>query len=309
MKKKIKYILQFLGPAILIYILFQIDFESLIKQIGLLKWHFLILVIITMILHIITRSLRWQTVLNSLGINISKIQCINLHWLGLFVGVITPGRLGELVKVYFLKNKGFDGFRSFFNIVVDRVIDILTLLSFGVLIFLFFLKDIGIYVICFGIIVLFVMILIFLLIGQKSFLNRFLPKDFKEYNRFTFNKLIKGIKGLRIKEIFSFLIYFILAWSFHFTARYFVALSLGLDLSFIDVSVASILMAIVVILPISVAGLGTREAVAIYVFSLFGLNKEIALIFSLLVFSMDLIVLVPGLIPYFKESSLIDSVK
>lgn len=270
-----------------------------------------------MIFEIAIKSLRWRCILSSLGIFISKISSLNLYWLGIFLGVVTPGRAGELIKVYFLEHKGYSVFRSFFSIILDRTIDILILLFLGLLISFFFLREIGIYIIFFGIILLFFIIFIFLIVDQKSCLHKFFgrlikkifPFDFNDYNHFTLSKFWQGIKGLKKKEIIYFFVYLIIGWFFYFFARYVVALSLGLDLSFINIVIISISVAIANILPISVAGLGTREVAVIYLFNLFGLNREIALLFSLLIFTIDLMVVSLGLIPYLKESFLINKVK
>jgi glycosyltransferase 2 family protein len=316
-KKNVKKFFQILGPIIFIYILFQIDYRFLFEEIKLLKWHFLILAVFFMLFEVAVKSFRWQCILSSLRIIISTGECLSLFWLGLFVGVITPGRFGELIKVYFLKNKGYSAFRSFFSVILDRIIDIFVLLFFGFLIFIFFLRDIGAYMIIFGAVLLLIIILIFLLFDQRSWLNRFFgkiiqkvfPVDFKKYSRFSFKKLWQGVKNLEKKRIAYFAIYLFIGWLLYFLSRYFIVLSLGVELSFFDVSIISILVAIVTMLPISVAGLGTREAAVIYLFSLFSLNKEIALLFSLLIFTVDLLAVSFGLIPYIKESSLINKIR
>jgi len=317
MDKKFKYLLQLLGPAIFIYILFQIDFGLIKKELLNVNIYFLFLAVFFMIIQVILRSLRWQVVLKGVGIKLKATTSINLYWLGIFVGVITPGRIGELAKVYFLKNRGENVFRSFFSVLFDRIIDVITLLLMGFLIFLFFLQDIGIYLFIISLGLILFLFLIFLLIDKRSFLNKvfsriaseMFPKDSGEYNQFTFSKFWQGIKDIKKNQIIPFVFYLITAWLFYFAARYMISLSLGLEFSFLEISVISALVAIVLILPISVAGLGTRDASMIYLFSLFGLTVEIALLFSLLVFTMDLLVLSFGLIPYFKESSLINRVK
>lgn len=314
---KIRTFLQLLGPLIFFYILFKIDYQLLFKEAKLLKWYFLVLASGIVIIEIIIRSLRWRAILSALGINISKIDSINLHWLGTFVGIITPGRFGELIKVYFLKNKGYNTFRSFFSIILDRFFDIFVLLFLGLLVFFFFLKEASIYIIVLGLILLLIIIFIFLLIDQRSFISKFFsriiqkifPVDFADYSRFTFSKLWQGIKGLKKKEVIYFLIYLIISWFSYFLVRYILTLSMDLSLSFIDITIISVLVTLVTILPISIAGLGTREAAFIYLFGLFGLTMEIALLFSLLVFSIDLAIISFGLIPYLKESSLINRIK
>jgi uncharacterized protein (TIRG00374 family) len=269
-----------------------------------------------MILEIAVKALRWQCILSSLGIFISKTKSLSLHWLGIFVGVVTPGRLGELIKIYFLKDKGQSAFRSFFSVILDRIIDIFVLLFFGFLIFVFFLRSIGIYMMILSAILLLIIIFIFLLFDQRSWLHKFFgrvikkvfPVDFADYSHFSFKSLWQGIKNLEKKQVLFFLIYLTIGWLFYFLARYLIALALGLELSFLSVAVISILVAIVTILPISVAGLGTREAAIIYLFGLFALNKETALLFSLFVFAIDMLVVSLGIIPYLKLSSSDDDI-
>src|SRR3989338_2398070 len=315
--KKIKIFFQILGPLVFLYILSKIDYQFLFEEIKLLKWHFLILAVGLMIFKITFKALRWRIILLSLNVSISKISALNLYWSGALTGLATPGHFGELIKVYFLKNRGHNVFHSFFSLILDRIIDILTLLIFGFLIFLIFLKNIGVYVISLGLIFLFIIIFIFLILDQRTFLHkvfnklfqRFLPVDFSDYSRFSFSKFFKGLKDLKKKEVFYFFAYLIIGWFFYFLSRYLVALSLGLDLSFMTITAISILVAIITALPISIAGLGTREAAVIYFFSLFGLNKEIAVLFSLLIFTVDILVISLGLIFYLRELSLINKVK
>lgn len=315
--KKIKIFLQILGPLIFFYILFKIDFQALFEEIESIKWPWLILALGLMIFEIAIRSLRWRAILLSLDINISRLSSLNLYWLGVFLGAVTPGRLGELSKVYFLKNKGQSAFRSFFSVILDRTVDIFILLLLGFLIFLFFLKEIGVYMIFFGITFLLIIIFIFLLLDQRSFLYKIFSKlalkffsiDLNNYDRFSLAKFRQGIKELKKKRLFSFFIYLIAGWFLYFLIKYLIALSLDLELSFISVAAISVLVAIVTALPISVAGLGTREAAVIYLFGLFNLNKETALSFSLLIFTVDILAVSFGLIPYFRESNLIDKIK
>lgn len=317
-KKRLKIFLQFLGPIILFYILFfKVDYRLLFEKAKTLQWHFLILAALGMVFEIVLRSVRWRAILTSLNIKISFLSSVSLYWLGAFVGVITPGRLGELIKVYFLKNRGHGVFRSFFSIILDRILDVLFLLFLGILVSFFFLKEAGLYIISLGVVVLAAIIFIFLLLDERSFLNRFLnpllekflPGGLKAFSRFGWRKLWQGIKGLKKEQIFNFVFFFVISWIFYFFSRYLVALSLGIELSFLQVCLVLTLAALVTLLPISIAGLGTREISVIYLFSLFGLSKETGLLFSLLIFSADILTVALGIIPYLRESSLINEIK
>ncbi len=297
MNKKLKYLLHLLGPAVFVYILSQINFGLLKEELLTLNIYFLVLAAFFSIIQIITRSLKWRAILSGLGIELSRTSSISLYWLGTFIGVVTPGRLGELAKVYFLKNRRQSAFRSFLSVLLDRIIDIFILLIFGVLIFYFFLREIGNYIIFIGLGLILFLALIFFLINKRSFLHKFFSS--REGSKFTFNKF----------SILPVFIYLIISWLFYFASRYMISLSLGLELSFLEVSIISVLVVLVTMLPISVAGIGTRDAAVIYLFSLFALNKEIALSFSLLILVVDLLTISLGLIPYLKESKLVGKVK
>ncbi|MFH0803974.1 MAG: flippase-like domain-containing protein, partial [Candidatus Tagabacteria bacterium] len=175
-RKKIKLFLQALGPIIFIYILSKIDYGIILKQIKLLKWYLLLIAILVMILEIIVRSLKWRTILSSLDIQVAKIKSVSLYWLGAFVGIVTPGRIGELAKVYFLRNKGHSAFRSFFSIIFDRLIDILTLLFLSLLIFLLFFRAIGSYFLIIGGITILLSLLVILMIDSRSWLHKFFSR-------------------------------------------------------------------------------------------------------------------------------------
>lgn len=316
-KKIIKFILQMIGPLIFFYIIFQIDYLALLEVTRIVVIPLLLLSAVLMILEIIIKSWRWKAILAALGIRIAKLKSVELFWLGAFVGVITPGKVGELIKVYFLNNKGYDIFRSFFSVIIDRIIDIAFLLFLGILIFFFYLQAIGIYLSLFALIFLLLIITVLILINKESrinklfscFIENIIPFDLNNYNRFTFNKFWYGIRSLKKENVVYFIVYLFIGWLFYFLSRYAIALSIGLELSFINVVVISVSVAIVSALPISIAGLGTREAVIIYFFNMFGLSLETALVFSLLIFAVDLAVISLGLVPYVKESALISRAK
>ena len=61
-------------------------------------------------------------------------------------------------------------------------------------------------------------------------------------------------------------------------------LSVDINISFIDVVYAFSLMSIVLLLPISIAGFGSREASLIFLLSLYGISPEVAISFSILQF-------------------------
>jgi len=316
-KTKIKFLLKIIGLLILVYILSKIDYKLLWQELSQAKIIFLVLAIIATILEIITKSLRWQVILKSLGINVAKKTSIRLHWLGLYAGVITPGRVGEIIKVYFLKLRNHNAFRSFLSVVIDRFFDVATFLILGSLVAVFFLREISLHILALGGIIILGFVFILLLLNKKSFVHKIAKKiitkfsthTLENYSQFTFKKLWQGIKNLKAEIILRGIFYWFLSFLFFFLAKYFIALALSIEISFANIIIVSTALALVSALPISIAGLGTRDAASIYLFSLFAISKETAILFSMLILLVDLIAVSFGLIPYLQESNKIKSAK
>jgi hypothetical protein len=77
----------------------------------------------------------------------------------------------------------------------------------------------------------------------------------------------------------------VLAYGIFFGQCYLLALALGLPLSYLQVSYTVAIGSLVTLLPISISGLGTREAAIIAYLATAGITGEQALGFSLLVFA------------------------
>ena len=83
-----------------------------------------------------------------------------------------------------------------------------------------------------------------------------------------------------------------LATAIYFWQSALFAHQLGLALSSLQAGFALALASILALLPISIAGLGTREATMIFAFSLYGLSRSEAVSYSLLIFAVQLVVVI-----------------
>ena len=69
-----------------------------------------------------------------------------------------------------------------------------------------------------------------------------------------------------------------------FAQCYFLAVALGLHIDFITITLFTAIANLISLIPISISGLGTREASLIYLFSLINVKPELAVSYALLVF-------------------------
>jgi len=316
-KKKIySGLLKLIGLIVFLYIILNIDFKLFIKEFSAINIPYLLIAFALMLGVIVAKSLRWRSILKSLNIKIDQFLSLRLFWLGTYVGIITPGKIGEIVKAYFLKARGHDPLKSIFSIIADRILDIIILLLIGFFVAIFYLTVLKNYIIILGSIPILLIVLFFLVFNEKGifyrlidkFLKNSLGKKFDNYN-ISLRGFWQEIKNIKLKYLVETLFYLILSWFLYFFSLYLIAQSLHIRISPILTVATTTAAAIVSMLPISIAGLGTRDATIIYIFSLISLSKESAVIFSFFILITELIAIAFGAFPYFKELSLIKNNK
>lgn len=68
-----------------------------------------------------------------------------------------------------------------------------------------------------------------------------------------------------------------------FTQCYLLVISMGIPINFMTITVFMSISRLISLIPITISGIGTRDAILIYLFSLISLNSETAISYSLLV--------------------------
>lgn len=198
---------------------------------------------------------------------------------GLALGFLTPGRLGEFSRIAFVNSDNKFGLAYLF--VIDRVFElsIVMLLSIvGVF------RLLGMY--AGAVLTLLTAILIFLLYNQDK-LRRTL-----QFTRLRFlkriNHLITGQKIVSAKSTTQ-----CIGWSFFmFFVLFFQLFLLISGLQAIEqYSVIAFFPLIVLgnVLPITIGGLGTREGLAVLVLSKANISAQTAISSSLLLFFVDIV--------------------
>jgi len=82
---------------------------------------------------ILVKSGRWHLIAKEAGLNYKLSSCFKSYLAGIAMGVITPGRVGELAKACYLKAELGAGLGvSLRTAVSDRIYDLLFLICFGI---------------------------------------------------------------------------------------------------------------------------------------------------------------------------------
>ncbi len=288
MKSK-KWIFRLIGLAILIYLVLTIDLHLYVSYFREIEVSGIIYASLLVLLIYFIKSFRWKILLQSQDIHYKYRDTFLSFTSSNFIAFITPGRLGEFAKVIYLRNDlGTALSRSISSVVTDRLFDVYILLFFG---FFGIIKTgIG------STVVLFVFILVSLLFPFLLFNKRILDKwvailshlpllrkivsgkdeSVKQFKEGFLQLLSVRLIPAAILSLISYLLLYLAAW--------FLTGSIHIQISLLNIILVVSVANILSFLPISISGLGTREAVFIFFLSRFGYSSEQALVFSTLFF-------------------------
>lgn len=295
-------ILKFLpviGIVVLIYILSQLDIPAVIAIFSSLNPWYCLLAVFSFIPILLLVNIEWQMILRRQGIHVSFIYSIKNILIGYFYGFITPGGLGGYLQTLYLKQECKEPLpKCASNIVTFHMVDFLTLLGFavagGILLIGNFPLLFVILVIIFG----FSVVLFFLFLNKRTHpffkrllqtrLLRFIQRYFEDPLESFFEEVL-GFKDVVLPFIVS-----VMGWIVAFTELFFIAKLFQINVPYVYFICMIAMANIVALIPISIYGIGTREATLISLFSLFGVESE--RIVSLSLFWYVLVWVLPSLV-------------
>ena len=126
----IKKYLFLIGIIIFAIIISRLDFHKLILILNNINYQYLFLAFILLLPILMIKSYRWNYLMKKQNINYSFKKSFLMYGIGMYIGIITPGRLGELSKIAFLKNDHHSLGKSSVSVILDRLTDLLFLLTY-----------------------------------------------------------------------------------------------------------------------------------------------------------------------------------
>lgn len=281
MKKRVfSYIKAIIALIILFLVLRTIDFAKVSNILSSVELSYVITAGILVILLLFVKSVRWNLIINQFNDRLTIGESFSIYMSSYSVGVVTPGRLGEFIKVYNLRHStNLSPLNSFLTVIADRVYDLVTLFVFGTaglivyLLHLPFSPLIYLSLVIFVFVIAFVVNYIFLVISKASKLKW--VSFLNELSRIVFN--IRRYREWTI-TIFAYAIYFLAAW----------LLFLGItnNITYFETVFIMATLSLVLLLPITIAGFGTREYSLIILLGMFNIPSEVAISFSILQLSV-----------------------
>ncbi len=290
-----KKIVALIGVLLFAVILASVDLSKVIAilfGISLPLYFFSMLVLCIMV---IFKGLKWKLVLKSQGKELPLEEATRIYLIGLFISNITPGKIGDFAKSFYLKDRvGLT--TGIASIILDRLMDVGILVGFAAVASISFIYLYNVTVIPISIVLLlslaFALAVIFLF--REKYVKMLLRPVFKlvvpERHRtgisVGFSEVFASVKSIRARPLIFF---FSLAlgcviWLLSALFLYLLSTALSIGVPIGVILLAFPLMSLADLLPISFSGIGTREAVLIFIFSLFSISPESAVALSTLVF-------------------------
>ncbi len=292
MKKILKISTKFIGLVIFVIILYKTNWEEIGLIFTGINFVKLIPIYLLVIPGCLLMSYRWHFLLKKVSIRRTFFNNMKLLYSGILMGVITPGRIGELYPVFRLNKEGYSKAKGIFVIILGRLFDIgmLVISSIISVYFVVALKNSDAIIIK---LVLWAGLLIILLffcgiftcgdyIAEKS--RVFLKKIFKlGIDR---EKILNNIKKLDFSLFIKSGLVTVSIWSIYFFQLYLFGNSIGIEISFLSMFFILALVSLAASLPITFVGLGTREFAMINLLMVFEIAREKALAVSLMSYSI-----------------------
>jgi len=295
-KKTLIFILKaFVSISLLTFLLMNIDWNTVLIN---LRNANIFLLVIACSLNIIERfelTFKWNLLIRIRSIVVTFGRLFWINSIGSFLGLILPSSLGtDVVRGYYLMKNNSEKSVSISSVFVDRVLGMFSLLLLGV-VSVFFAGDlIAEFNIRSYIIVFFVLMFIIFYLFQKNEAVNFLQKILK---RIRHKKLIENVIKLH-NSILEYKKYPKILWvSFFITllvqvtrvlTYYFIALAFHINVPIVYFFLFVPIIMLIIMVPISIGGLGVREGTFVAFFTLVGMSVNDAVIISFMNSFLDI---------------------
>jgi glycosyltransferase 2 family protein len=263
------FLLRLTGIVIFIIVILNVDLHAIWQNIKKVNPGYLALALLFQIILLIVKGIRWHILNDGHKDKKAFFQSMGEFLESYAIGVITPGRLGELLKAGYQKKKE-NIIGSGIRVLAERGMDV------GFFVFvagsaimwgnLINIQSIwGIIILISGV---FIAVVAVLLISSSVIIN-WIEKLSK--------KLTIARKERSAGEVFYIVLLALISNIAYFISCYLLAVGIKIKMTFLITSGGVAIAGLLNMLPITIMGLGTRELTFLYVFDEFQKAQILAL--------------------------------
>lgn len=281
-----------LGLVLLVILLWRVDLQEIWQAWSTANKALIGLAVVLHLPMIGLKTLRWQIILRAQGTAYDGWNAYLSTWGSIFIGFLTPGRLGEFVKAaHVMRDCGTSSARAFSSVLSDRLFDLYVLMLVGTAGLLTLgASTAQLLALVLSAALLTVPFALFLHDTSFNWIKRIGSRFGRPGRRLFADQgwlidMRQGFLQLTRTAILEAVILTALAYLIFFAQCYLLARALDISADFLPVTYAVALGSLVTLIPVSISGLGTREATITAYLATVDVSNADALSFSLLVFA------------------------
>ncbi|MGD2205744.1 MAG: lysylphosphatidylglycerol synthase transmembrane domain-containing protein [Anaerolineae bacterium] len=280
------------GLGLLALILVKLDLKATAAALANVRWSYLLAAVAANLLLFGLKSWRWRELLRMQGSVYPWRDAFLAFVAGLFLGLVTPGRVGEMGKAFYLEqDQGMPLSEGLASVLMDRLFDLYTILVLGAIGLAWFrlIPTWAMVLVAIGTGA--ALLLPFALLSEQLAaaglgLVRRLPIVRRYDTRLTeaTERFQRALQPLLTPGLIAPLGLTLAAYALFFGQGQLLTLALALPMDIVYLAVCLSVAGVITVLPISISGLGTRDAILIGLFAPLGIRAERAVAFSTLFF-------------------------
>lgn len=292
--KQIGFLVKFFGLILFVFLISKVGWSETLRSIQKISFIHLFIVVGIFWIAFYIKSVRWRIISKSFGITLSGYTAFKVFFIGLFLANITPGKLGDFGRLFYIRDQLSDMKIGWSSLIMDRIFDLFCLAIFSLIGLVYYQVNFSILRLPDNFLVIILWVII--LFGLTLLLLKFRQK-IKEV--ITPWWVIFNSHSLNYKYTFSAIGLTCLSMILIYGMFNYVAFAMEIPVNHLGLFLGAFILGILTLLPITILGIGVRETSLVFIFQLYGLSSEDAIAISLILFLLQLISLIPGAIWFY----------
>jgi uncharacterized protein (TIRG00374 family) len=284
----LRLLIRVIGPTLLVAVVWSLDDKAALwRTVKEADWLLLGAAVAANVPIVHFKVVRWQKLLRACGYRYSLGRTYLAVLSSLYLGMVTPGRLGDALRIQYVKHDiGAPYTAGLAATLMDRFCDLYVLAALVALGTVHFASELSADLANITWAAVAIAVLApsaFLLRGPSELLSRVLRRLTNRWHA-SVDALLSALRGLIGKSLVVAIALTVASFAVNYFQGWLVAGALGIELSYVDVASLLATASLLGLIPISVSGIGVRELFLALVFPALGLLAAQGVAFGLVVF-------------------------
>lgn len=287
--------------GLIYFVVSKVDYEPLRAILRDLRIEFCIAIIGVLYVQNFIKALKWHTLLQAKNINLSLLRILQVDFSSTFLSLFVPSTISlDLFRAYGLSKEVASKKQTAASIIVDRLLSLFALIVVANISVLLFYKTIAVPEVAYTSISTLIVFTAVVLIINSRFVVRFLSRYKATIRKYNILHKLEELRGsvneykLHRSKLIKVFFLSVAMQTLRIVVYYLASLAVNANIPFQYFMIFTPIVMFLVMLPISLAGIGLRESSFVYFFSKVGVLGTIAFAIPALVSLMVVISVLPG---------------